>query len=515
MKGFFGSLFGRVQERRPETKPGPPVRREAARQGATELYKKGDVISWNYEVHGTLGKGGFGVVILVYDREMGALCALKTFRDEFLNDAGAREAFKKEALLWVGLEQHPFILAAQWVVEVDGRVFVAMEYVAPNADGRVNLGDYLSPAAGPIDVDQALKWAVQFCLGMEHALGHGIKCHRDIKPANILIAQDGGLKIGDFGLADGAEAVWRLAGCRGGALAVGGVDGSFGLSLMQTRGKARCGTPGYMPPEVYRGDGADVRSDIYSFGLVLWQMAAGSASPPYTVPYRGDLEVYLRKIYEQQMGGRLPRVDGLLWPFIERCLCPKPEGRYASFRELRGALEPILERRTGKKVEVPQVAERTSAFWVRRGGSLGALGRQEEAIGCCERALAINPRSTSAWCIKGCALASLGRREEAIGCYDEVLAVEPGQMASWYNKGNALAALGRREEAISCFDKALAITPRFAHVWNNKGAALAALDRREEALRCYEQALALDPRDGKARSNMGALRKALGRGDAD
>lgn len=135
-----------------------------------------------------------------------------------LADATAREAFKKEALLWVNLEEHPFILAARWVTEVSGRLFVAMDYVAPDAYGRVNLVDHLARAGGPIDSGQMLKWAVQFCLGMEHAQARGIKCHRDIKSANILVTQDGTLKISDFGLASAAEVAWQVTGSRGGSM---------------------------------------------------------------------------------------------------------------------------------------------------------------------------------------------------------------------------------------------------------------------------------------------------------
>jgi serine/threonine protein kinase len=250
------------------------VRRDAPRKEAGELYKKGDVIGGKYEVHGTLGKGGFGVVYLAYDRELEEVSALKTVRGELLADAAAREAFKKEALLWVNLEEHPFILAARWVMEASGRLFVAMDYVAPDAYGRVNLADHLALAGGPLDAGQTLKWAVQFCLGMEHAQARGIKCHRDIKPANMLITQEGTLKISDFGLATAAEVAWHGTGGRGRSLVTHGLEGGFGLSLMQNGGNGRCGTPGYMAPEVYRGEGADMPSDLYSFGLVLWQMAS-------------------------------------------------------------------------------------------------------------------------------------------------------------------------------------------------------------------------------------------------
>lgn len=109
MRGFFGSLFGKEQKPGQEAKPAAPVPQEAPRQEAAELYRKGDVIDGRIEIHGTLGKGGFGVVYLAYSRETKQVCALKTFRDELLADAAAREAFKKEALLWVNLEEHSFI----------------------------------------------------------------------------------------------------------------------------------------------------------------------------------------------------------------------------------------------------------------------------------------------------------------------------------------------------------------------------------------------------------------------
>jgi tetratricopeptide (TPR) repeat protein len=511
MRGFFGSLFGQEQKPPQEAKPAAPVRPDAPRQEVKELYKKGDVIGGTYEIHGTLGKGGFGVVYLAYDREIRGVCALKTFRDDLLADTAAREAFKKEALLWVNLEQHPFILAAKWVTKVSGRLFVMMDYVAPDARGRVSLADHLARAGGPLDAGQTLKWAVQFCLGMEHANARGIKCHRDIKPANILITQDGTLKITDFGLAAAAEVAWRGTGGQGGSLLTRGSEGSFGLSLMHTVGKARCGTPGYMAPEVYRGEAADIRSDIYSFGLVLWQMATGSPMPPFVVPYRGDLEGYLRQIYEQQIIGRVPGADGFLGPVIARCLRPEPAERFSSFGELCGALEPILERKTGKKLEVPQVGEKTAAFWINKGGSLAALGRRQEAMTCLDQALAIDPRQAMAWINKGASLAALGRHEQAMSCFEQALAIDPRDARAWYNKGNSLAALGRPEEAMSCFDQALAIDPRNARAWNNKGYSLAALGRHEEAMSCFDQALAIDPQEANAWNNKGNSLAALGR----
>ena len=312
MKSFFDNLFGKKPEPPKIQKRNEPVRQIELQHEADDFYKKGDLIGGEYEVRGTLGKGGFGHVYLVRHCKTGVVFALKTFRDEFLDDPKARDAFKKEALLWVNLEDHPFILSATVVVEISGRLFVFMKYIAPDAQGRSNLADHLVQTSASLNPKQILKWAIQFCLGMEHAVAHGIQCHRDIKPANILITQDGTLQIGDFGLSRAAETAWRQSHSQNGSLVNGSGNNGFSFSLMQSDGKFRSGTPGYIAPEVYRFEGADIRSDIYSFGLVLWQMVAGSQVPPFMVPWRGDMENFLQGIYEKQMTGHAPRMNGPL-----------------------------------------------------------------------------------------------------------------------------------------------------------------------------------------------------------
>ena len=313
-----------------------------------------------------------------------------------------------------------------------------MEHIAADTKGRVSLADHLADPDRSLDLNQALEWGIQFCLGMEHAQSRGIKCHRDIKPGNILISQDGTLKISDFGLAIAAQSVWRGSSKQGDSAATGGADAGFYFSLIQTDGKMRCGTPGYMPPEVYRCEEADIRSDIYSFGSVLWQMVVRNPTPPFAVPWRGDVESYLKGTYEQQMRGRAPLVDEPLAAVINRCLHPKPQNRYSSFQELRGDLQPLYEQRAGRRFQIPSVGEKTATFWNNKAGSLAALGRHDEAI----------------------------------RFYDTALAIEPSAAQIWNNKGSALSAIGRSEEAIRCYDQALSIRPRFAMALDNKAREL-------------------------------------------
>jgi serine/threonine-protein kinase len=170
----------------------------ATESAAGPPYKKGDIIGADYEVRDVLGAGGFGIVYLVYHRQTKSAYALKTLRDELLNDRRTRELFLKEARIWVELERHPNIVRACHVAEFQGCVFIALEYIAPNEDGLNSLDGFL--ASGQFDFRQGLKWAIQFCDGMIHAHGKGLRCHRDIKPANIMVAQSNILKISDMGL---------------------------------------------------------------------------------------------------------------------------------------------------------------------------------------------------------------------------------------------------------------------------------------------------------------------------
>lgn len=501
MRSLFANLFARRRVGDAEDN-GAKSRREAT-------FKCGDVIGGEYEIHRLLGEGGFGEVYLARFRESGIPCALKTIRTELLGHAASREAFKREALLWVNLEQHPFILVARVVHEFSRRLFVGMDYISPDQRGRVSLADHLASARGPLDTDESLKWAIQFCYGMEHALQRGIKCHRDIKPTNVLITQDGTLKITDFGLALGIEAAWKE---KTDSVVTGRKDGSFGLSLLQTDGRKVWGTPGYIAPEIVLGRQADVRSDIYSFGLVLWQMAKGSRVPPFHVPYEkvASIDEYLRRVFDQQMTKHVPDAGSTMQSAIERCLVPEPSTRYGSFEELRRELELIYRRRTGRVVEPPKAEDRTAGFWNNRGVSFDELGRHEEAVACYSKALQVDPRDVNTWSNKGTALGALGRHEEAIVCLDQALRLNPESSPAWSNKGTALDSLGRYEEALACFAKALQVDPPNPIVWHNKGKSLYALARYEESLTCFAKSTQLDPRYASAWTGQAMAFGALG-----
>jgi tetratricopeptide (TPR) repeat protein len=495
-------------------------------------YKQGDRIG-TFEVQSVLGRGGFGVVYLVrlpVPGDISALrtfrdedlarrgrpsdqyitYALKTFRDELLADARFRRRFRREAQMLVALERHPYLVQADFVDEIAGRLYIAMEYIAPNAEGLNSLEGYL--ARRPPDVAQSLRWAIQCCYGMEYAYSKGLRCHRDLKPANILITQEGAVKIADFGLA-GALDQTSLAG----ELHPRIVDGRVGLSSPTVSG-AGFGTPTHMPPEQFsNAEACDERSDVYAFGVVLYQMAAKGRLPflprlPRD-PSPAEVAQFLREAEQLHREAPVPRLDSPLFPIIERCLAKRPGGRYQSFSKLREDLDSLLWRETGETLEPPALCQLTGGEWHIKGYSLNTLGRWEEAILCYDRAIALEPRGFASWSNKGSCLGDLGRWGEALACYDQALAIAPWDSNTWNSKGTCLTRMGRPEEALACFDRALDLVPDFADAWNNKGSGLEALGRGEEALACADRALSLDPLNAVRWYSKGTHLEHLGRAE--
>jgi tetratricopeptide (TPR) repeat protein len=462
-------------------------------------YKRGDIIGQKYEVHGVLGVGGFGVVYLVYSRETQSVFALKTFRDEYLADPSTRERFRKEASVWVDLERHPHLVRAHLADEVGCRLFIVMEHVAPDGKGLNTLEGYLRHQ--PPDLAQCLRWSIQFCYGMEHAYSKGIRCHRDVKPANIMIGHGKVVKIADFGLA-GAMAAARSPS--GSGLSVR--DGTVGHPEQAVAGVG-FGTPPYMPPEQFTdAAGCDERSDIYSFGVVLYQMVSGKLpflAPLPEVVAEAESARFWREMHRLHAQAPVPRLSSPLFPVIQRCLQKKPGRRYQGFAGLRHDLEPLLRRETGETAMVPELGTLEAWEWGNKALGLHRLGRYAEATNCCDVALELDPENAAVWNVKGLSLFRQGRAQDAVRCYDRALRLDPRDAAAWTNRGNSLSRVGLHDEAVHCHDMALELDLRLVEAWYNKGTCLARLEQDEEAIRCYDKALELDHREPRVWTNRG------------
>lgn len=444
-----------------------------------------------------------GIVYIVHNILEGGpeARAAKTFQDSvWLANPQTADLFKKEASGWINLDVHPNVTRAHYVDEVECKPFLFLEYV--------NGGDLSSWVGTPRltgNLPQVLRFAIQFCDGMEHVFSKGIKAHRDIKPQNCLITKEGVLKITDFGLAkvltedvpaapergssppDSSNRwVARLFG-RGREPIVRPEKLDRGLSVSFMRTGTWAGTPAYMAPEQFDdAKHVDLRADIYSFGIMLFQMVTGRL--PFTAGRWQDLE----RIHKAQPPPLLSPQLSVLNNLIQTCLTKDPARRFPDFKTLRDALAEVFNKLGGVAMPRAEALPASNAgHWKDKGKSLKNLGRPEEALACYERALQHNPNDARIWFEKGNILNLLKRGDDATGCFERVLEINPDgeDWYLWNETGNALVKLKRYEEGFACLDRILKLDAKNKYAANYKGVALCELGRHEEALACFDEAL--------------------------
>jgi eukaryotic-like serine/threonine-protein kinase len=268
-----------------------------------------------YEILAPLGAGGMGEVYRARDSKLKREVAIKVLPQSLAADDDALARFEREALAVAALS-HPNILAIFDFGTHEGKTYTVMELL----EGETLRGKL---DAGPITQKRAVDYALQIAKGLSAAHEKGI-VHRDLKPENLFVTRDSHLKILDFGLAKKVEAV------------APGKETSAPTGSGHTVPGTVMGTVGYMSPEQVRGQAADPRSDIFSFGAVLYEMLTGERA------FRGESAIEtmnaILKEEPPEVSASRPHLSPALDRVVRRCLEKSPAERFQSTRDLGFAL---------------------------------------------------------------------------------------------------------------------------------------------------------------------------------
>ena len=272
------------------------------------MITKGQTINDRYEVIRSIGEGGMANVYLGYDTILDRNVAIKVLRGDLSNDEKFVRRFQREALSASSLA-HPNIVEMYDVGEDDGTYYIVMEFV----DGKTL--KQLLKKRGTLTLSEAIDIMSQLTDGMAHAHDSYI-IHRDLKPQNIMIKDDGQIKITDFGIAMALN------------------------STQLTQTNSVMGSVHYLPPEQASGKGCTIKSDIYSMGIIFYELLSGS------VPFRGDnaVEIALKHMREPLPSLREdnPSIPQSIENIIRKATAKNPKNRYDSARSMHEDLLTAL-----------------------------------------------------------------------------------------------------------------------------------------------------------------------------
>jgi WD40 repeat protein/serine/threonine protein kinase/Flp pilus assembly protein TadD len=470
-------------------------------------WKVGSVINDNYEIKEKIDTGGMGTVYLCYSRNFHEPMAIKTFKETIGNTALKR--LRKEAEIWTNLclkKKHQNIVTAKYVEDIDNRLCIFLEMVTGDKELGTTLEERLN-ILGNLDIRTAVLYAIQICSGMIFADERSKETgqdfvHRDLKPSNIMVTSYNTIKITDFGLSKAfiLDKESNLSEDKSEQSGSSSDNSSFIL-----------GTAPYMSPEQFNSfDDVDIRTDIYSFGCILYQMVCGHR--PFSIPYsesiteKDKLDMYI-KLHNDKIPSDIneyvPNCPPKLTQVIKKCLEKKKENRFENFNDVKKDLIKIYNKMPGEKYEERNFFAREDLSDINNAGiSFDRLKLYDKALDCFNEGIKQREQEIEKRINWLSSLLTGKANEEQLqfnpfSILGYISRIKNGNLYGliYKNKGDTLNNLSRYKEALECYNKAIKVDPEMKNAYMEKALVLMKMNMPDDAAECLDSLMEMSPED--------------------
>jgi len=469
----------------------PATRADVSQPAAFARYTVGSTIAGKYLVQKVIDGGLGRIFIVTFEDEV---FVLKTVQP----GKGDEDAFVTEARTWVSIGRHQNVVPARWVDRIAGMLCVAADYISPDDIGRTTVRDAIK--LGKPTLRQTLSWAADFAYGMEHAQARGMIVHRDIKPENLLIGRNGILKITDFGIASSRQLEWPK---------------SENMAVQEPHSIS--GTPSYMAPEQWRGQPQDFRTDVYAFGIVLYELAFGRL--PWVTVSTAELRnchfSIEPAIPEHPLSGVIAKAMSKLstdrfetpGTLLEALTAVADRANYALPSRpppSDDAMEELLAKASLSSTNnldhslaaASLLTERWPGFaagWTQLGRLWLESNDLEKAQKALENSVYVDSTRSAPWHNLGVIASRKNNDERAVECFTIAIDCDNQNTGAMSSLAMALWFLGRKKQGIHWATKSVEIAPDKWNLWINLGSLHRSSGNEVEAQKCFKKGIALTP----------------------
>jgi tetratricopeptide (TPR) repeat protein len=454
-------------------------------------FKVGSLLAGFIEIKKVIDINDLFIDFLIFNKKTKEPAMLRILQEAFQNDELFNNNIRNEFLKLTALSKNYYIHKIKSIHNIENLTCIEMEYIANDNYDELNLLSYSE--AYDLSLQKIFSSAIQICAGMEILNSNGITLHGDLRLENILLTQDGLLQITNSCILNALKSPERVYGIIN--------YNEYSKIYYQNYDGFGYGDFNYMAPEKYYiSDKCDTRSDIFSFGVMLFYLC--NKQYPFklstdTINTKETFQKLWKSNYEKINTQTPAKTGNPLFPIITHCLEKKVQERYQTFSGIKKDLETLYKNEFDKEYIPHDEKFLESSLLNNRGKGFYLTENYSQCIDYFNTALSLNSENLSAQVNKAMYLIKSNLFNDALLALESALEYDLHSSQIWFLKGISLQKTGRFEESIRSYNRVIEISGENSTVLKNKAISLIEIDRFEESKKILNDALKLDPDDAE------------------